>query len=49
MVKMKEANAGAGGSGAPPNSDSPNRAPDLTRLYVGDGITAEWYGNDPLS
>lgn len=42
---MKEANAGGGGAGAPPNSDVSNRAPDLTRLYAGDGITVEWYAS----
>lgn len=41
----KEANAGAGGAGAPPNSTAPNRAPDLTRLYVGNGIAVEWYAS----
>jgi uncharacterized Fe-S cluster protein YjdI len=42
---MKEPNAGTGGVGGPPNSDAPNRAPDLTRLYVGRGITVEWYAS----
>lgn len=41
----KEANAGAGGAGAPPNSTVSNRAPDLTRLYPGNGITVEWYAS----
>lgn len=41
----KEANAGAGGTGAPPNSASANCAPDLTRVYEGDGIVVEWYAS----
>lgn len=40
-----EPNAGAGGAGAPPNPDEPNRAPELTKLYDGDGITVEWYAS----
>ena len=42
---MQEPNAGAGGSSAPPNSGSSNRAPDLTRTYDGDGIVVEWYAS----
>jgi uncharacterized Fe-S cluster protein YjdI/CDGSH-type Zn-finger protein len=40
---LAEMPASAGGVGAPPNPSAPNRAPDLTREYVGDGITVEWY------
>lgn len=42
---QKEANAGKGATGAPPNSTEPNRAPDLTRVYPGTGITVEWYAS----
>jgi uncharacterized Fe-S cluster protein YjdI/CDGSH-type Zn-finger protein len=42
---LKEANAGSGGAGAPPNSDTANRAPDLTKLYPGNSITVEWYAS----
>ena len=45
MDVTKEPNAGSGGAGAPPNSDAPNRAPDLTRLYAGNGIVVEWYAS----
>ena len=38
-----ELDAGAGGAGAPPESDEANRAPDLTRRYDGDGIAVSWY------
>ncbi len=41
----REGNAGAGGLGAPPNSTSANRAPDLTREYEGNGITVQWYAS----
>ena len=41
----QEPNAGAGGAGAPPNSAATNHAPDLTRLYEGDGIVVEWYAS----
>jgi uncharacterized Fe-S cluster protein YjdI/CDGSH-type Zn-finger protein len=40
---MGEMPASAGGAGAPPVPSAPNRAPDLTREYDGDGITVEWY------
>ena len=38
-----EASASEGGAGAPPDTAAPNRAPDLTREYVGDGIAVQWY------
>jgi uncharacterized Fe-S cluster protein YjdI len=39
-----DAHAGAGGAGAPPPKDEPNRAPaDLTREYSGRGIRVQWY------
>lgn len=41
----KAANAGAGGAGAMSNSEAPNRAPDLTRIYAGNGIIVEWYAS----
>ena len=43
--RAREPNAGDGGAGAPPNSDEPNRATDLTRLYEGNGIVVEWYAS----
>jgi hypothetical protein len=39
----REANASAGGTGAPPDPSGPNRAPDLTREYSTDAITVQWY------
>jgi uncharacterized Fe-S cluster protein YjdI/CDGSH-type Zn-finger protein len=38
-----EARANEGGAGAPPVPHDCNRAPDLTREYVGNGITVQWY------
>ena len=38
-----DANASAGGAGAPPDPAGVNRAPDLTREYAAEGITVEWY------
>ena len=40
-----EPNAGTGGAGAPPNSDAANCAPDLTRVYEGNGIAVEWHAS----
>ena len=39
----REPDASAGGAGAPPDRAGPNRAPDLTREYRGDGVTVQWY------
>ena len=38
-----EPRASAGGGGAPPEPETPNRAPDLTREYGTPEITVEWY------
>ena len=38
-----EARANEGGTGAPPVPDDCNRAPDLTREYIGNGIVVQWY------
>ena len=38
-----ERDAAAGGAGAPPGPDEPNRAPAVTREYRTDRITVEWY------
>lgn len=38
-----EPDAGEGGAGAPPKPNESNHAPDLTKKYVGDGITVYWY------
>lgn len=38
-----EADAGHGGTGAPPDTHESNRAPDLTREYRNDDITVRWY------
>jgi uncharacterized Fe-S cluster protein YjdI len=38
-----ERDAGDGGAGAPPDEAEQNRAPDLTRVYQGDGIAVRWY------
>jgi uncharacterized Fe-S cluster protein YjdI/CDGSH-type Zn-finger protein len=37
-----EADAGAGGTGAPPHPAEPNRAPSATREYGTDRITVQW-------
>ena len=40
----EQADAGAGGAGAPPAPTESNRAPsDLTREYTGEGIRVQWY------
>lgn len=42
----QQPDAGHGGAGAPPSEDEANRAPpDLTRVYVGEGIRVEWYAS----
>ena len=38
-----EARASEGGAGAPPEPESPNRAPDLTREYSTPDITVQWF------
>lgn len=41
---LEQADASAGGTGAPPEPSAPNRAPDdLTRTYEGRGIRVRWY------
>jgi uncharacterized Fe-S cluster protein YjdI len=40
-----EQDAGHGGAGAPPDESEQNRAPDLTRVYEGDGIAVRWYAH----
>ncbi len=40
-----EANASAGGAGAPPDPTGPNHAPDLTREYGTGAITVQWYAS----
>ena len=37
------ADAGEGGTAAPPETNERNRAPDLTREYRGNDITVRWY------
>lgn len=39
----REAGASDGGTGAPPEPESANHAPDLTREYPAPGITVQWY------
>ena len=38
-----ERDAAAGGAGAPPRPDEPNRAPAVTREYQTERITVQWY------
>jgi uncharacterized Fe-S cluster protein YjdI/CDGSH-type Zn-finger protein len=40
-----ESRANEGGTGAPPEPDAPNRAPDLTREYHTPEITVQWYAS----
>jgi uncharacterized Fe-S cluster protein YjdI len=40
-----EGSAGEGGAGAPPHESEQNRAPDLTRVYEGNGIKVFWYAH----
>jgi uncharacterized Fe-S cluster protein YjdI/CDGSH-type Zn-finger protein len=42
-VHPDERDAAAGGAGAPPHPDEPNRAPAVTREYSTDRITVQWY------
>ncbi|MFI5257694.1 MAG: (4Fe-4S)-binding protein [Gemmatimonadales bacterium] len=42
-IRSSEAAASEGGAGAPPDPAGTNRAPDLTREYLAEGITVEWY------
>lgn len=40
-----DARASEGGTGAPPEPEASNRAPDLTREYRAAGITVLWYAS----
>jgi uncharacterized Fe-S cluster protein YjdI len=40
--ERREADAAAGGTGAPPHPAEPNRAPPATREYATERITVEW-------
>lgn len=40
---LRQADATAGGAGAPPAPAGPNRAPSVTREYEAAGITVQWY------
>ena len=42
-VEADESRASEGGAGAPPEPESPNRAPDLTREYSTPDITVQWF------
>lgn len=42
---MGDARASEGGAAAPPRPESPNRAPDLTRVYESEAITVQWYAD----
>ncbi len=42
-MATNERDAGDGGAGAPPDVSEQNRAPDLTKEYVGQGIAVRWY------
>jgi uncharacterized Fe-S cluster protein YjdI len=42
-MNTNEQDAGAGGTGAPPDAHESNRAPDLTREYRNDEISVRWY------
>lgn len=40
-----QSSASAGGTGAPPEENAPNRAEPVTREYSGTGIRVLWYAN----